>query len=392
MMNYSALKSWHKSHKVAALKGRYITINDIQPLLDELPTLFTVEVLGYSVENRPISKITFGTGPITVLGWSQMHGNESTTTKALFDIFKWFETNSATDAANNLLNACTFIMVPMLNPDGAAAYTRVNANQIDLNRDAQDLTQPESIILRDLYTNLKPDYCLNLHGQRTIFGVGDPAKSAIISFLSPSQDELRTVTQSRKIGMALIADMNEMLQEFIPNCVGRYDDGFNINCVGDTLQHKNIPTVLFEAGHYPEDYDREETRSYMFLSLIRIFESIILLKSKKNASSNPYFTIPENKKCFFDYLIRSIELPGFGVVDMAIQYEEKLENGVLNFIPKIHQIGDLKEFKGHLEIDFDGKSPLNKEDFDWKEGVIIEEIQTNSGLPTTFSLKRNNLL
>ncbi|MFI8379700.1 M14 family zinc carboxypeptidase [Leeuwenhoekiella sp. NPDC079379] len=391
-MDYSTLNTWHKSQKVASIKGRYITINDIQPLLDNLPTLFSVETLGYSVANRPISKVTFGTGPITVLGWSQMHGNESTTTKALFDVFKWFDSNKEKNAVTDLLDTCTFIMVPMLNPDGADAYTRANANNVDLNRDAQDLSQPESVILKNLYTNLKPDYCLNLHGQRTIFGVGEPAKSAIVSFLSPSQDELRTVTQSRKIGMSLIADMNEMLQEFIPDSVGRYDDGFNINCVGDTLQHHNIPTVLFEAGHYPGDYDREETRTLVFLSLIRIFESVRLLKSKKNTSSNPYFTIPENKKCFFDYLIRSIKLPVLGVVDLAVQFEETLENGTLNFVPKIHQIGDLKEFNGHIEVNYEGSAPINKDNFDWKEGVIIEEIQTNSSLPTTFSLKRNDLL
>ncbi|WP_405327339.1 M14 family zinc carboxypeptidase [Leeuwenhoekiella sp. LLG6367-2.1] len=391
-MNYSSLKTWHNSHKVDALYGRYITINKIQPLIDNLPSLFKVALLGYSVENRPIAKVTFGSGPIQVLGWSQMHGNESTTTKALFDLFKYIEDHKETEFVSTLLEMCTFTFVPMLNPDGAEAYTRINANKVDLNRDAQDLSQPESLILKELYTNIKPDYCLNLHGQRTIFGVGKPAKSAIISFLSPSQDELRTVTQSRKIGMHLIADMNEMLQEFIPGCVGRYDDGFNINCVGDTLQQKNIPTVLFEAGHFPGDYDREESRTLIFLSLIRILESVTMLKMHKNLSSNSYFSIPENQKCFFDYIIRSIKLPKLGTTDVAIQFEETLINGILNFIPKINQIGDLKGFTGHVEYDFEDLDILNADQISWDIGAIIEEIQTNKELPTTFSLKRNNLL
>lgn len=391
-MNYSSLNTWHNSHKVDALYGRYITINKIQPLLDNLPSLFKVALLGYSVENRPIAKVTFGSGAIQVLGWSQMHGNESTTTKALFDLFKYIEDHKETEFVNTLLAMCTFTFVPMLNPDGAEAYTRINANKVDLNRDAQDISQPESLILKELYTNIKPDYCLNLHGQRTIFGVGKPAKSAIISFLSPSQDELRTVTQSRKIGMHLIADMNEMLQEFIPGCVGRYDDGFNINCVGDTLQQKNIPTVLFEAGHFPGDYDREESRTLIFLSLIRIFESVTMLKMHKNLSSNSYFSIPENQKCFFDYIIRSIKLPQLGTTDVAIQFEESLINGILNFIPKINQIGDLKGFTGHVEYDFKDLDILNADQISWEIGAIIEEIQTNKELPTTFSLKRNNLL
>ncbi|MFD2828060.1 M14 family zinc carboxypeptidase [Leeuwenhoekiella polynyae] len=392
MMNYSALKDWHNSHKESALFRRYITLNTIQPLLDTLSNLFSVAVLGYSVENRPISKVTFGTGPIRVLGWSQMHGNESTTTKALFDLFHWFESNKEESAVIRLLTEFTFTMVPMLNPDGAEAYTRINANKVDLNRDAQDCSQPESLILKELYTSLKPDYCLNLHGQRTIFGVGTPPKSAIVSFLSPSQDALRTVTHSRKKGMAIISDLNEMLQEFIPDSVGRYDDGFNINCVGDTLQHKNIPTILFEAGHFPGDYDRETTRVFMFLSLIRVFESVLLLKSEETPSSNSYFSIPENKKCFFDYIIRNIDLPEIGVTDMAIQFEEKLVGAELNFIPKIAQIAELVDFVGHLEIDLEAQKPRFSADFNFEIGTIIEKIQVNGKLPTTFSVKSNNLL
>ena len=392
MMNYSALKDWHNSHKEATLFGRYITLNTIQPLLDNLSDLFSVETLGYSVENRPISKVTFGNGPLKVLGWSQMHGNESTTTKALFDLFNWFSQNRTNPEVETFLSEFTFTMVPMLNPDGAQAYTRINANQVDLNRDAQDRTQPESVILKDLYTSFKPDYCLNLHGQRTIFGVGEPAKSAIVSFLSPSQDELRTVTHSRKIGMAIISDLNKMLQDFIPNAVGRYDDGFNINCVGDTLQHKNIPTILFEAGHFPGDYESETTRAFMFLSLIRVFESILLLKSEETPASNSYFSIPENKKCFFDYIIRNIKLPEIGVTDLAIQFEETLVEGELNFVPKIAQIAELVDFKGHVEIDFKSEKPIIPADFKYDIGNIIEEIQVNGKLPTTFSVKSNNLL
>ena len=391
-MNYTSLLEWHTAHKEQALYGRYLTINQLQPLLDRLPDLFVKESLGYSVQNRPIYKVTFGTGEIKILGWSQMHGNESTTTKALFDLFKWFEANKDTEIGQKLLSTFNFTFIPMLNPDGAEAYTRVNANQVDLNRDAQELTQPESLILKQVYTSLDPDYCLNLHGQRTIFGVGEPAQSAVASFLSPSQDALRTVTQSRKEGMAIIAELNEMLQEFIPGQVGRYDDGFNINCVGDTLQQLNIPTILFEAGHFPNDYAREKTRGFMFLSLIRVFESILLLKSEENVSSNPYFAIPENKKCFFDCIIRNINLPEYGVTDMAIQYQETLRDGILYFVPKIAQIADLDSFVGHSEIDFAQEKIEFPENFTLDVGQNLENLQVNSNLPTTFSVKSNNLL
>jgi hypothetical protein len=47
-------------------------------------------------------------------------------------------------------------------------YTRLNANEVDLNRDSQNLTQPESKVLREIFDLFQPHYCFNLHDQRTI--------------------------------------------------------------------------------------------------------------------------------------------------------------------------------------------------------------------------------
>ena len=87
-------------------------------------------------------------------------------------------------------------------------------------------------------------------------------------FLAPAQDQASTITSNRKRAMEVIAVMNANLQLQIPNQVGVYDDSFNINCVGDTFQAQNIPTILFEAGHYKDDYEREEVRAYIFQSLL----------------------------------------------------------------------------------------------------------------------------
>ena len=104
--------------------------------------------------------------------------------------------------------------------------------------------------------------------------MGGTNKSSILSFLSPSQDAERSLTSNRKKAMSLIVAINSILQQRIPHCVARYDDGFNLNCVGDTFQSLNVPTILFEAGHYPNDYDREEVRYLIFLSILKALESI----------------------------------------------------------------------------------------------------------------------
>ena len=170
--------------KEPSLQGRYITLDSIASLLNKLNTNNELEIIGKSVLDKPIYKYQIGTGNIKILFWSQMHGNESTTTKALFDFLNLLKSDS--DVARKLLNSFTFCCIPMLNPDGAKLYTRVNANKVDLNRDSQNLSQPESRVLRATFENFKPDFCYNLHDQRTIFGVGSTRKPATISFLAPA--------------------------------------------------------------------------------------------------------------------------------------------------------------------------------------------------------------
>ena len=84
-----------------------------------------------------------------------MHGNESTSTRALFDLISFLKTYG-----KDYLNYLTFHIVPILNPDGALNYTRNNLNGIDLNRDFLNLSQPESRLLNNLYESVEPDFVL----------------------------------------------------------------------------------------------------------------------------------------------------------------------------------------------------------------------------------------
>jgi hypothetical protein len=239
-MNYENL---YNQNLETNLKKRYITLDAIEPLLLQFNSDNQVQIIGQSVLGKPIYKYEIGTGKTKVLLWSQMHGNESTTTKALFDFLNLLNGNS--DLAKNLLSEFTFCILPMLNPDGAFLYTRENANGIDLNRDAQNLTQPESKLLRSTFESFKPDFCYNLHDQRTIYGIESEAiKPATVSFLAPAYNENRDINEVRTKAIQVIVAMIKILQEFIPNQVGRFDDSFNINCVGDTFQFLNVQTIL----------------------------------------------------------------------------------------------------------------------------------------------------
>ncbi|WP_159023209.1 M14 metallopeptidase family protein [Formosa sp. L2A11] len=368
-MNITEITSLYKTNKEQHLSSRYITNFHIKPLLEMLDSSFEVSEIGTSVLGKSISAIKVGTGKKRLLLWSQMHGNESTTTKALFDFINVLKHRDNT--LGYLKEACTLYIIPILNPDGAEAYTRLNAVDIDLNRDAQTLSQPESKVLRAAYNTFKPHYCFNLHGQRTIFSAGSTNKTATVSFLSPAQDENRVVTDSRKIGMDIIAHMNDTLQELIPGHVGRYDDSFNINCVGDSFQSFNVPTILFEAGHFKNDYNRDLTRFYIFSAYLSAFNYI----AKEEVTGDKfegYFKIPENDKCFYDIIIRdanvgTIEYPE--ISDIGILFVEKLINKKIEFFSKIASIAILSDFYGHKEVNANGMRVLGADSQEVKVGV-----------------------
>ena len=348
-MNYENLFSQNLEIN---LKGRYITLNDIEPLLMKYNTDNQVQIIGESVLGKPIYKYELGTGKTKVLLWSQMHGNESTTTKALFDFLNLLNSNS--DLAKNLLSEFSFCCLPMLNPDGALLYTRENANNIDLNRDAQNLTQPESKLLRSVFENFKPDYCYNLHDQRTIYGVGkDNIKPATVSFLAPAYNENRDINEGRAKAIKVIVAMNNILQKFIPNQVGRFDDSFNINCVGDTFQFLNVPTILIEAGHFQVDYDRELPRKFVFIALVeglkKIYENDIVSNKIED-----YMNIPHNKICFYDFIYKNVKINYDNnkiITNFALQFKEEIIDNQLVFNAYTAAIGDLEGFSGHFELD-----------------------------------------
>lgn len=351
-MNLEFIKSLFLIYKEPQLYHRYITNNHIIPLLKTLNTSVKIDVIGKSVLHKDIFSIRIGYGKKRILMWSQMHGNESTTTKAIFDVL-----NTFTDSQSHLkyiLEHCTLCIIPILSPDGAETYTRVNANNVDLNRDAQALTQPESILLKNVFNDFKPHYCFNLHGQRTIFSAGIFNKPATVSFLAPAQDKACTITENRKIAMEIIVKMNDILQLTIPNQVGIYDDAFNLNCVGDMFQSQNVPTILFEAGHYANDYQRETTRFYMYVSLISALDYI----SKNDITGykyEPYLQIPQNKKLFYDVIIRDAKVGNSDALqDIGILFKETLVGNRIDFMPKIEKIENLNHFYAHKEINANG--------------------------------------
>lgn len=343
------------ANKEPSLFGRYITLKDIEPLLRTLNANLNLEIAGHSVQGKPIYNCTIGTGAVRILMWSQMHGNESTTTKALFDFLNFL--NSDALLAENFLDYFTICLLPMLNPDGAALYTRENANKVDLNRDSVQLSQPESQILRNVFQDFKPDYCFNLHDQRTIFGLEHSDKPATVSFLAPAYNAEKEYNEVRTKAVNIIVAMNDALQHSIPNQVGRFDDTFNNNCIGDMFQSLQVPTILIEAGHFQDDYDREITREMLFIALISglqyIYENDVVADNLIK-----YLQIPQNKVVFYDIFYKNVKINYDNkeiITNFALQFKEEIVAGKVHFVAYVSKIGDLTRFLAHYEYDAQNK-------------------------------------
>ena len=347
-INIEKLEDWYSKNYQNKIIGRWIRLEQILPIVKTMKTNSKVELAGLSYQNKEIYTLQFGNGKTKILIWTQMHGNESTGTKALFDFFNLLnKPGDFSYLSDQILKNCTIKCLPMLNPDGAEVYTRLNAQKIDLNRDFLDKKAPESKLLQEIVKKFQPDYCFNMHDQRTIFSVGKKIEPATISFLAPSEEKKRKVTKGRKETMEVIVSMNKFLQNVIPNQVGRYTDEFYPTATGDNFQKMGYNTILVESGHYKNDYQREMTRKYTFFALLQGLLFISLDKEKCNYKD--YFEIPDNEKRYLDILLKDVNYKGLQT-DIGILFDEELIEDRLQFTPRVDKIEDLSQYKANRTI------------------------------------------
>lgn len=318
---------------------------------------FEKKTLGKSFEDRDIYLFKTGKGKTKVLFWSQMHGNEPISTQALVDLMNFFCENN--EIQKSILENCTIFFIPLVNPDGAEAFSRRNAQEIDLNRDAIKKTAPESKILDEIINKIHPDFAFNLHDQERYYGTQNSEYPTALSFLTPSYDFEKTIDIHREKSMKLIASINEMLQSYLLNRIAKYSDAFMPNAFGDNVQKKKIATILFEAGYIPKDEQRQEVRKYYFLSLIH---SLIEISNGNytKLSIDDYQKIPMNIKLkFCDFILKNITIENKGknyVTDIAviknILDSEKFTDFIEDYI--IWDIGDFENKSAFKIIDFKG--------------------------------------
>lgn len=347
----------HETYKEKTITKRrfgYQTLVSIIEKLKSVP-LFEVSTGTKSTQGRDIFLVKFGKGKTKVLLWSQMHGDEATATMALADIFNFFQKKDKFDPLRKeLLEKCTFYVVPMLNPDGAEAWTRYTALGIDMNRDALALVTPEGTLLKHLQQSLKPEFGFNLHDMERRYSAGETGNLATISFLATAFNKAQDINPVRKKSMQVIAGMNRALQQFIPNSVGKWPSDFEPRAFGDNIQKWGTTLILIESGGYKGDPEKQHIRKLNFVAILNGLESIAN-KTYQKEDIRTYDSLPVNHKSIFDIIIRNVTIKKSGAAfksDIAINRYENPVTGKDYFTTRssIEELGDLSIFFGTEEI------------------------------------------
>ncbi|MBE7175079.1 MAG: carboxypeptidase [Mucilaginibacter polytrichastri] len=350
------LAARYETFKEETLYDRFFTAGDLAALLGREPFSPLKTVYGYSAENRPVHLLRIGAGPVHVLMWSQMHGDEPTATAALFDLLNWLRAEET--GGKDILQKCTIHMLPMLNPDGTQSFDRRNAQKIDINRDFRSAISPEAQLLKKLHSEIKPDFCFNLHDMESLWSAGNSTEPTCMAFLAPPYNRKREVNWTREQAMRVIGCIHDDLQEFIPGRIARWGDQFEERAFGDNFQKSGSPTILIESGSWRGDPEKQQVRKYTFLSIVSALHAIATGKYQQKELLS-YAMIPENSRNLYHLIIRSAGAIVNGhriTADFGINfletYDREKKQGEKRWF--LSEIGDLSGFGAYEEINGEG--------------------------------------
>jgi hypothetical protein len=337
----------------------------------------TSEVLGQSAEGRDVRHLTYGSGPVTVLLWSQMHGDESTASMALVDIVRFLHERPDAPLARRIAEGATLHMVPMLNPDGAERFRRRNAQGIDVNRDARRLQTPEGKLLEGINETLRPDFGFNLHDQNAAVRVGDSDRGVAIALLAPAFNEARDVDDKRHRAMQVASLLVDAIDPLVHGHVAKYDDTFNPRAFGDLIGAWGASTVLIESGAWADDPQKQYLRKTNFVGILEALDGIATGRYA-DYGTQLYDSLEFNGRRVPDLLIAggTLAVPGLPELqaDLLVTYGEPLleQDGV------IADIGDMGGSEAQDTLDVSGLYLIPMEDaLDALGGI-------DTGLPARF--------
>lgn len=225
---------------------------------------YTIENIGTSAQGRPITAYYFGSGATTVLYTGGIHGSEAST-KSLMD--RWIQDLDA--KARTIPAHITVVVVPAINPDGIARSSRVNANNVDLNRNfatsdwQKDITtvnnqpfpggggesamsEPETKAISGLAQRLRPKVILSYHSIGSVVAANQAGNSTPLA-----------ATYAQLSGYRNITGQSDTTFEY--SVTGTADDWY--------AQAIGVPSLLIELGsHTYHQFERNQTAMWAMIN------------------------------------------------------------------------------------------------------------------------------
>jgi len=343
----------YESFRENRLNKRRFSATLWQELMTEWSSYFDVRELGKTEEGRPIHEVKWGEGPIQVIAWSQMHGDEATATMALADIFRLLSTSSepSTELKQKLHQKITLRIIPRLNADGAERWQRETALGIDMNRDATKLNSIEAQVLSAWADEIKPSFAFNLHDQNRLYSVGNSPEQTHIAFLATTGDDEGTWTPSRLRAGQICNRMLSQIQPLIPGKIAKWTDEYESRAFGDTFSKRGYGLVLLESGGAGWDLEKHSLRKLNACLLIDAFCAIADGSYASESIAN-YEALPTNERAIVDIKITDAPLSSSVRADVLFNLvETPMTDGNIHYSWMVENIGDMSPFYGLTEID-----------------------------------------
>lgn len=333
----------YRKYKISGFDNKYIKPEKFLSYIQSRN--WNYKKLGYSQNGLEIYSVSIGKGSIKLGFWSQMHGNESTATRAMLDFFNYLEKTES-----DLLNKFTLDWIPQLNPDGAKNWSRYSDSGVDLNRDFLNESTPEMKILKNFIFSNSYKCIFNLHDQRNLFYTANNAKPTNIALLSPVTGSVE-LPYNYYLAKGFIAKMITKLRLVTNINLAKFSDKFYPLATGDNFQKSGIPTILVEAGYSLNDHQREEIRKKLFYLFLSSLEVDYL---SLNEETKSYDDLPFNDEGAYDLIIRNVGIDNKKIIvstDIGIRIVDELCEEQIWPKAIIQEIGDLRGQVCYEEFD-----------------------------------------
>jgi hypothetical protein len=258
------------------------------------------------------------------VAWAMMHGNEPTGFEALLQFIK------------RGAPKFNWTLIPMVNPTGVDAFSRLTIEGVDLNRCARRVGPVESDTLKSILQSSHYELALNLHDQRSIFHPTGSCIPSSLSILAPAAMKGEVPSQP-ELAIAWAGSLSRWMREFRPDWgYARFDESYYPTAFGEWVQELGIPTVTVETGVAQGDASRATVGDALFEVLCKTDAH----HAPHDLGSEHYLSLPFNAADGCDFELKSGTLSSYWKLWEVVQ-----EGGYASGIERVESAEDLYPYQ-----------------------------------------------